>query len=102
MNKTNLKWSFVDSVGVFVYVAIVAFIMQNAEKIFGKMQNVTGPISFLLLFVLSATITGSLVLGRPVLMYLDGQKKEAIQLVLYTIGWLFLLTVLALAMNIVF
>ncbi|HYE22756.1 MAG TPA: hypothetical protein VD998_04170, partial [Verrucomicrobiae bacterium] len=87
-----------NALGTAAYITTVAIIMQNAERIFGDMDNTTlGPITFLMLFVLSAAVTGSLVLGRPVLMYLDGQKKEAVKLFLVTIVWLALAIVILLA-----
>ena len=88
-NKKIIQWSFVNSVGVVIYVALVATIMQNGEKIFGEMKNFAGPIAFLLLFVFSALVTGLLVLGRPVYLFLDGFKKEAVKMLIYTVGWMF-------------
>jgi hypothetical protein len=99
--KEIIMWSFINSVGVLVYVALVATIIQNGEKIFGKMKNFAGPIAFLLLFVFSALVTGLLVLGRPVYLFLDGSKKEAVKMLLYTVGWMFLIMVLVLVINIV-
>ncbi|MDD4901753.1 MAG: hypothetical protein PHE24_01320 [Patescibacteria group bacterium] len=86
--------ALLHSLGIAVYIAIVALIMQNAEKMFGKMNDIFGPIAFLLLFVLSAAITGSLALGRPVILFLDNRKAEAIKMFLYTIGWLLVITVI--------
>jgi hypothetical protein len=99
--KEIIMWSFVNSVGVLVYVALVATIIQNGEKIFGEMKNFAGPIAFLLLFVFSALVTGLLVLGRPVYLFLDGFKKESVKMLLYTVGWMFLVMVLVLVINIV-
>ena len=87
MNKL-VQRSFFNALGVSVYIAAVATVIRNGEKVFGQMDNVLGPITFLLLFVISAAITGSLVIGKPVLMYLDGAKREAVRLFLYTVGWL--------------
>ena len=94
MNKKFFRYSFVHSAGVLVYVFLVALLMNYGEQIFGSMNNLTGPIAFLLLFVLSALIVGMLVLGKPVILYLDGKKKEAIQLLLYTVFWIFVITLL--------
>jgi hypothetical protein len=41
-----------------------------------------------MLFVVSATIVGSLVVGRPILLFLDGKKNEALRFFGYTLGWL--------------
>jgi hypothetical protein len=87
MNKL-IQRSFLNALGTVAYVSVVATIMQNGEKIFGNVNQSIAPIAFLTLFVLSAAITGGLVLGKPVLMYLDNQKTEAVKLFLYTLCWL--------------
>jgi hypothetical protein len=84
-NKKLISFSILHSLGVLVYVTLVALFMNNAEKIFGKKDNFMTGIIVLLIFILSALITGSLVLGRPILFYLDGKKAEAVKLLLYTI-----------------
>lgn len=96
-NSKLIKYALLNSVGVFIYVTSVATIMQNGEKIFGERENFFGPIAFLMLFVLSATVCGALVLGRPILFYLDGLKKEAVKLFGYTIGWLLAITIVVFA-----
>jgi len=93
-NSKLILIGLLNAFGVAVYVAIVSFIMQNGQRIFGKMDNFLGPIAFLLLFVLSAAITGALILGRPVILYFEGSKKEAVKLFICTIGWLFLITLI--------
>lgn len=93
MNNSKLMiQAALSSVGVFVYVSGVAWILVNGERIFGKMQTPVGPVAFLLLLVLSATITGSLVLGRPIYLYLEGMKKEAVRLFFFTLAALALIT----------
>ena len=100
-NKKLLTWSFINSAGVLIYISAVAGLVLNGEKIFGKMEHIWGPIAFLLLFVFSALVTGLLVLGRPVYLFLDGFKKEAVKMLLYTVGWMFLITLLVLVTNII-
>jgi hypothetical protein len=95
----NSKNPALESLGhailVAVYVSLVAFIMNHGSTWFGKTDTAWTPVAVLMLFVLSAAITGSLVLGRPILMYLDGKKKEALQFFGYMVGWLFILTLAA-------
>lgn len=93
-NKKLAIYALINSVGVLIYTAAVATIMQNGEKIFGQMKTVWGPVAFLMLFVMSATIVGALVLGRPILFYLDGLKKEAVKLFIYTVVCLLALTMI--------
>lgn len=87
-NKNIILGSLASAVGVAAYVTVVSYAMRNGEKVFGQANNFLGPIAFLLMFVLSAAITGALILGRPAMLFLDGQKKEAIKLFLFSAGWL--------------
>lgn len=90
----NLKsLALLHALGTAIYVSLVALFMQNGERIFGKMEkdSLFGPVAILLIFVLSAAVTGSLVLGRPILMYLDNRKAEALKMFFYTLGWLFII-----------
>ncbi|RJO59382.1 hypothetical protein C4546_02470 [Candidatus Parcubacteria bacterium] len=92
MKKTSLsvnKLGFLHSVGVVIYILIVAWILSNAETWFGRADNLLGPLAFLLLFTLSAAIVGLLVFGRPVYLFLNGKKKEAVSLTFTTLGFLF-------------
>ena len=88
------KVSLLNSIGTLVYIALVATLMSNAEQIFGKMNDVLGPVTFLLLFTLSALVVGILILGRPIMLYLDGKKKEAVQMLFGSMGWLATFTVI--------
>ena len=100
--KKLIQRSFLNALGTIAYVSIVATIMQNGEKIFGSINKTTGPIAFLTLFVLSAAVTGGLVLGKPLLMYLNNQKSEAVRLFLYTLCWLALAIVILLIYSVLF
>lgn len=83
-----LTRSFLHALGVMAYIAVVATIMSNGEAIFGNDKTLWGPIAFLMLFVVSATITGLLVLGKPVTLFIEGQKKEAVTFLTATVSWL--------------
>ncbi|MDD3888009.1 MAG: hypothetical protein PHN19_04495 [Patescibacteria group bacterium] len=82
--------SLLNALCVCVYVLLVSFIMYNGNTLFGKEDNFLMPIAFLLLFVFSAALTGTLVLGRPIMFYLDNKKNEAVRLFFYTLGWIFI------------
>lgn len=86
------KYSLLNALGAAAYVAIVATFMSNAEILFGDVEGPFAPMGFLMLFVLSAAVMGTLVFGRPILWYLDGKKKEAVTLLLYTLGFLAIIT----------
>lgn len=78
------------------YVSIVAAFLYYAPGVFGQARSVLVPIAMLLLFVFSAGFTGAMVLGRPVLWYLEGRKSEAVALLIATLAMLFAMTLVAL------
>ncbi len=81
--------------GVLVYVLAFSAFMSRANDWFGKTdRDIVTPAAALMLFVFSALVTGGLVLGRPLLLYIDGQKKEGVKLLLFTGLGLFLFTIL--------
>ncbi len=90
-----IKRAFIDSVGTAVYIILVGSFIFSLQIFASKKDIIIIPIAMLLLFVCSATITGFLVFGKPVMLYLDGKKKEAISLLFYTLGILSLITLVA-------
>ncbi len=100
--KKLVQRSLINALGTIAYVSVVATIMQNGEKIFGNMNQTIGPIAFLTLFILSAAVSGGLVLGKPVLMYLNNEKSEAIKLFIYTLAWLALAVIILLIVSVRF
>lgn len=95
MNKTVSR-SFLNSIATVAYIVAVAMVMTNAEKIFGQMKGYFAPVVFLSLFTLSALVVSTLILGKPLMLYLDEKKKEAVSLLLATISWMGLFTAIGL------
>ncbi|MFH1769269.1 MAG: hypothetical protein ABH833_01230 [Parcubacteria group bacterium] len=83
------------AVAVFAYVILVSWLMFRGEEIFGAINNFWGPVAFLLLFVVSAAIVGSLIFVKPILMYLKGEKIDAVRMLVYTIVFLVILVMLS-------
>lgn len=94
-NKKLFFFSALHSLGVLAYVSLVVTFMNNAQKIFGNDNPPLTGVVVLLVFILSALITGSLVLGKPIMLYLDGKKTEAVRMLVYTGVNLFILLLLA-------
>lgn len=78
----------INAGGVFIYVAAISWLLFNGGNIFGNVSNFIMPLFMLLLFVISAVITGLLVLGKPIQLYFNNLKKEAIILLFTTLAWL--------------
>jgi len=96
MSKHIIKHALIDAGGTTVYIIAIASFLFYAQKIFGANEpdTVLAPIVMLLLFVISAATTSSLVFGKPILWYLEGKKKEAVSLLAYTLGLLLVITLL--------
>lgn len=89
MNKALFKRSFIHALLAYAYiVGIAAFFNLGVEKMFKNVPEFFGPIIMLSLLVLSAAVMAILVFGKPVLLYLDNQKKDAVTMLFYTLGCL--------------
>ena len=98
-----IKRAIINSVGTTAYIILVASFMFFLQSSFSDQKDtIIAPISALLLFVCSAAITGFLVFGKPVMLYLDGKKSEAVSLLSYTIGILVLITIIVFILLIAF
>ena len=100
MKQNILKAAALNAVGTTLYVAAVASFLFYAPH-FDRVPNVLIPIGMLLLFVCSAAITGMFVVGKPVMWYLDGKKKDATALLFSTVAFLFAISVLLFSLLIV-
>jgi len=87
MSKKLIKQSFLHVILAIAYIFCVATFFRNAEFLLGKEDNFFSPVIALMLLVMSAAIMGILFFGRPVQLYLDNQKKEAVTFFGYTLGW---------------
>lgn len=99
MKNSIVKYAGLNALGATLYIVLVSSFLFYVPQLFATKTEDTVfiPIAMLLLFVLSASVTGLLILGRPVFWYLDGKKKDAISLLVTTIGFLFGITIIAFA-----
>lgn len=95
MQKNNIfTYACLNAVGTAAYIGLLATFFFTMEKFFGDTpdtETMLVSMGMLMLFVFSAAVTSGLVLGRPLLWYLDGKKREAVTLFLYTLGVLFVI-----------
>lgn len=95
MNKVATH-SLLHALGTFVYIVLVAsFMFYLSHTMRNTPDTIFAPITVMLLLVLSAAITGFLVFGKPVMLFIEGKKKEAVTFLGYTLGFLFAFTVFA-------
>ena len=93
MNKIITR-AFIDAIATVLCIILIVSFIFSLQIFSPKEGIIIIPIAMLLLFVCSAVITEFLVFGKPVMLYLDGKKKDAIKLLGYTIGILILITIL--------
>lgn len=76
--RLYLRQGIRNALGVLLYVSLIALFISNSERLFSGVPDMPfGPIAMLLLFIISALTTGSLVLWQPLKLLADGKKSEA-------------------------
>lgn len=68
-----------------LYISIVASAMFYLPKFAGPVDTVIMPVAFLSLFVFSAASMAYIFCFMPITLYLDGSKKEAVDLFIKSI-----------------
>jgi len=97
-----LKHAVINSFCTALYVIFIVLFIYLLSLIFPNGEIILIPIAMLMLFVFSAAFTGSLVFLKPMMWYLDGKKKEAVSLLVYTLGIFLILTIIAFLLLILF
>lgn len=94
MNKL-FKNPYLNSVYAELYIIVVVAAMHLVSA---PNTPDTGfePIAALSVFVLSAAVMGFLFVGEPLLLYLDGKKKESVHFFMQTVLSFAVITVVAL------
>lgn len=104
MQKKSIRTAFFLALGEVGYIFLVALFFLNMEKYFGDQPDPPAPfgiVIILTLLVISAAVSGALILGKPILLYLEGKKREAVEIFGLTLGWMFLVLVIILALGMV-
>jgi hypothetical protein len=78
-----------------VYCSLVGLIFWRGDKWVGN-PGYAGPVMVLILFVVSALICALIVFYKPYNLFFLGKKGDAIDLVLSTTSWLFVILILLL------
>ena len=80
------KNPFINALIAIVYIVLVASFMYYGGLRLAPIQGVIVPVTMLSLFVLSAALMGIIFFYNPVQMYLDGDKKNALSLLVKTVA----------------
>lgn len=79
------KNPFINAVAAIAYIIVVASVMFFGTEHSKPNNTLLVPIAVLSLFTLSAAVMGYLFVYQPITLYLDGKKKEAVNLFFKTV-----------------
>lgn len=79
------KNSLINSLAAFLYISLVVAMINFGGKMAAKEDSFMAPVAFLSLFTLSAAVMGYIFCYQPIQLYVDGKKKQAVELFLKTV-----------------
>lgn len=68
---------YMRAVYALAYILLIVLLL-NSQVLAGVESSFLGGVTFLSLFVFSAAVMGYIFLSQPLLLYLDGKKKDAL------------------------
>lgn len=80
------KNPFINAISASIYITAVSIFMSNGNKLFGSKDTILTPVAVLSLFTLSAAVMGYIFLYQPFMLFLEGHKKNAVNLFLRTVA----------------
>jgi hypothetical protein len=95
MSKNPIVNALSASAYIILIVAVMNFVSQTQRH---KPDTILDPIILLSLFTLSAAIMAYIFLYQPLQLFIEGKKKEAVNLFLRTVGIFGAITVVVLAL----
>lgn len=95
MEKSKIiLYSLVHAFGILGYIIGVAYFMESGNMYFNTLPGAFSAVPVLLLFVFSVGLMAVLLFGRPVYLFMAGLKREGMEFLIYTLGWLFVIIIL--------
>jgi uncharacterized membrane protein YidH (DUF202 family) len=88
------KQGLLQAAGVSLYCLLVGLSFGQANKFFPKQDPVLAPVLFLILFSASVLICSLIVFYKPYKLFFAGNKKDALDIVVYTALSLFIFAIL--------
>jgi hypothetical protein len=80
------KNPFINALAGLLYIVLIVSAAFYSSAFGGPDQSIFYPIAALSLFVFSAATMGYLFLYQPLQLFLEGEKKKAVDLFLKTLG----------------
>ncbi|CAN5164856.1 hypothetical protein BH09PAT1_BH09PAT1_6610 [soil metagenome] len=80
------KNPFINALSASLYITAIGTFMFYGSKLFPAKDTILTPIAMIYLFTLSAAMMGYLFVYQPLILFLDGHKKKAVDLFLHTLA----------------
>ena len=91
------KNPIINAIGASVYIILVVSVMQFIMKTQGsKPDSFFAPVVFLSMLTLSVVMMAFLFFYQPLQLFIDGKKKQAVNLFVKTVGIFGVITAVAL------
>lgn len=94
--KKIIQNAFIDAGAATLYIILIAILFTMESGFMGN--GILSGAMMILILTISVAMMGILIFGKPVFWYLDGEKKDALSLLGYTIGFLFIAFVIIFAL----
>lgn len=93
-----MKKPIINALLAALYIIVIVFGMSTFVDQPDKEASLIAPITMLSLLTLSVAVMGHLFFSQPLMLYLDGQKKEAVNFFLKTVLTFAVIVVIFLAL----
>lgn len=93
-----MKKPIINALLAALYIIVIVFGMSTFVDQPDKEASLIAPITMLSLLTLSVAVMGYLFFSQPLMLYLDGQKKEAVNFFLKTVLTFAVIVVIFLAL----
>ena len=93
MSRNPIINAFSASAYIILCVTVMSFVSQNLRN---KPDTFFAPIVFLSLLTLSVAVMAFLFFYQPLMLFIEGKKKEAVSLFVKTVGIFAAITMVAL------
>lgn len=95
MTKNPILNALSASAYIILVVSVMTFVTKPLQN---KPDTFVAPIMVLFVLTLSVTVMAYLFFYQPLLVFIEGKKKEAVNLFLKTVGYFGVITAVALAL----
>ncbi len=79
---------FFQALGITVYISFFALAVHAVQQKAVTPHPILGVIIFLLTFIISAIICGSIAFAYPISLFFENRKLDAIYTILWSVSWL--------------